>query len=132
MRAYLDVYRPILAAGRSAAAGGASAESTALWLGRFGEPVSYDTIGDHITARVEERFNERLTPHDFRHCAATTIAENNPEDFMIIRLILGHSTLATSEKYYIHAKGIEAAHRYHATLARKRKSLARELRDDAD
>ena len=49
-----------------------------------------------------------------------------------IRLILGHSTLATSEKYYIHAKGIEAAHRYHATLARKRKSLARELRDEAD
>lgn len=132
MRAYLDVYRPTLAAGRPGAAGGASAEPTALWLGRFGEPVSYDTIGDRITARVLERFKKRLTPHDFRHCAATTIAENNPEDFMIIRLILGHSTLATSEKYYIHAKGIEAARRFQATVAKKRKSLARELQDQSD
>jgi integrase/recombinase XerD len=131
MRTYLDVHRPILAA-RQSEDSRADAESTALWLGRTGEPVSYDTLGDRITARVEEQFNKRLTPHDFRHCAATTIAENNPEDFMCIRLILGHSTLATSEKYYIHAKAIEAARRFQATVASKRKSLAFELRDKAE
>ena len=53
-----------------------------------------------------------MNPHLFRDCAATTIATNDPEHVHVITSILGHSSLATSEHYYNHARSLQAAHSY--------------------
>lgn len=125
MQRYLTLYRPVLSVGPGGVAAGHPEHATSLWLARSGRRFPSDSFADMITARIQSRFGQRLTPHDFRRCAATTIAQNNPEEYLIIRVILGHSTIAMAEKYYIHAKGIEAAHLFQAMLTDKRKTLAR-------
>jgi integrase len=73
---------------------------------------------------ARHRFQQRLTPHDFRRCAATTIAEYKPEEYHIIRAILGHSTGATADKHFVKAKATHAARAVQAAVIHRRKALA--------
>ena len=91
-----------------------------VWLARSGAQFPPTTFAAMVSAQTLARFGLQLSPHEFRHCAATSIAEFNPEDFHIIRLILGHTTAAMAENYYIRAKGKEAARLYQAAVKRKR------------
>ncbi len=49
---------------------------------------------------TQERLGRAINPHAFRHAAATSIAFSDPEHVMMTKSILGHSTLAASERYY--------------------------------
>jgi hypothetical protein len=62
----------------------------------------------------------------FRDAAATAIAIFDPEHVLIIKAILGHATIATSEKHYNMARGLEAGRRYYQTI----RGLRRRRRDD--
>ena len=46
-----------------------------------------------------------------------------PEDYRIIRAILGHATGATADKHYNRAKGIGAARVFQAAVIERRKTL---------
>jgi integrase/recombinase XerD len=116
MQRYLTLYRPILAAG----AGSQVLHSSHLWLARTGRMLPSDTFADMISRQTTRAFGQRLTPHDFRHAAATAIATHSPEEFGIIRSILGHSSTGTAENYYIHAKGTAAANAYQAVVRNRR------------
>ncbi len=94
-----------------------------VWLACSGAQFPADTFANMITRRTMARFGVRLSPHEFRHCAATSIAEFNPEDFHIIRVILGHAGSELAELYYIRAKGIEAVSTHQKVITRKRKEL---------
>jgi integrase len=76
-----------------------------------------------ITNKTQARFGVRPTPHEFRHCAATSIAEFHPEDLHIIQVILGHATLDTAQQYYTRTKGIEAVLTLQTAMKRKRTEL---------
>jgi integrase/recombinase XerD len=52
----------------------------------------------------------------FRDAAATSIAIDDPEHVTNIMRVLGHSTLAKSERHYNQARGLEAGRRYQATI----------------
>lgn len=82
-----------------------------------------DSFAAMISQRTTDHFRLTLTPHDFRRCAATTIAESNPADYRIIRIILGRTTIKMAEKHYIKAKSNQAARRYHTVVADFRKAL---------
>ena len=125
MRRYLEHYRPALAAGLSGAGADGTGEAAPVWLARSGAQFPADTFTNMVAKRTLARFGQRLTPHEFRHCAATSIAEFNPEDFGIIRLILGHATTAMAEQYYIRAKGREAVRCYQAVIRGKRSEIIR-------
>ena len=53
-----------------------------------------------------------ISPHLFRHCAATSIAETSPELTRIIQPLLAHTRPTTSEKYYNRASVLQASRRY--------------------
>jgi integrase len=125
MTRYLAHYRKVLSAGPHGAAAGYPDQEKFVWLARSGAMFPQDTFATMIAERMRERFGIEFRPHDFRRCAATTIAETNPEDYHIIRIILGHSTMATAERHYIHAKGREAVRRYQAVVDKTRKTLAK-------
>ena len=111
---YLAVYRPILLTrgGRQP-----PAPLAALWISRDATALGYGTIAHHVERHTRAEFGAALNPHLFRDCAATYIAIVDPEHVQIIRVILGHSTLATSERHYNQARGLEAGRRYHGTVA---------------
>ena len=57
-----------------------------------------------------------MRPHAFRHVVATSIAETDPEHVGIIKDILGHATLAMSEKHYNRATGISSCNALQSIL----------------
>jgi hypothetical protein len=121
LRRYLNHYRKILQLGPLGVRAGYIDQADYLWLARSGRQLPVATFED-ITAKLSiERFGVRLTPHNFRHCAATAIAEYSPEDYHIIRLILGHTSNETAEKYYTQAKGREAARAHQNNIQAIRK-----------
>ena len=54
---------------------------------------------DVITKRTEEALGYPVNPHQFRHCAATTIAERTPEAVLSATRILGHSDPKMTQRY---------------------------------
>jgi integrase len=111
---YLDHYRPILLTrgGRRR-----PRECDAVWISRIAAPLNYKGIPDRVTKHTAAAFGRPLWVHLFRDCAATTIATDDPKNVRSIISVLGHSTLATSEKYYNQARSLEASCRYHQILA---------------
>ena len=55
--------------------------------------------------------------HLFRHAAATGMALHDPHHVQLLAALLGHSILATSERYYNMATTTEAARNYQYQLA---------------
>lgn len=110
---YLTIYRPLLLTrgGRQS-----PAETDALWISRNATPMAPQSIAYWIKRHTREAFGVPINPHLFRDCAATSIAIHDPEHVRVITAALGHATLATSERHYNQAHGIEAGRRYHATI----------------
>jgi integrase len=80
----------------------------------------YALIGHQVRQRTKAAFGAAMSPHPFRDCAATAIAIADPEHVRDIMAILGHATLATSQRHYNQARGLEASRRYQGTIDRLR------------
>ena len=64
-----------------------------------------------------------MTATSLRDAAATTIAIEDPRHVRDARLVLGHASLATTERHYNQARSLEASRRHHAMLAGLRRPL---------
>lgn len=113
LRFYLDNWRPILLRGQF---------SDALWISERGVPLSADSYQSGLALLTEREFGITLRPHAFRHIAATTIAEKNPAEAGVIRDVLGHATIRTSEMYYNRAETRAACGRLQDIVDKVRKS----------
>lgn len=116
MRAYLDTYRPILLHGR---------DHDRLWVTSRGQPLSDDGIAGDVETVSARHLGLRLHPHAFRHIAATSIAEFDPEHVGIIRDILGHATLDMSERYYNRATGVSSCNMLQSIVEDIRRDMPR-------
>jgi integrase/recombinase XerD len=85
-------------------------------------------IYSRICALTRARFGHAIHPHLFRDSAATSIAIEDPEHIHIVRSILGHGSLRTSERYYIHAHALEASRRYQQRILELRRQARRQLK----
>lgn len=89
------------------------AENTdALWISDSGRPLALDSISLFMAQSTEAAFGVRIPPHRFRHCAASTIAILAPNRIQVAPALLDHSSLRTTAKHYIMARGIEASREY--------------------
>jgi len=100
---YLTIHRPQLLYGVT---------SDALWISYQGRPLHSTTIHDRIKLVTKRWLRIAINPHNFRHAAATTIAERTPDEANTIRAILGHATLDSSIKNYNKAKGRQVARNF--------------------
>mgnify|MGYP002620657620 FL=1 len=111
---YLKHVRPIYA---ERAVG---ADEGWLWLGRRGRCLTGVDVSTRVGKETEKHFGFRVNPHLFRDCAATAIAVSDSVNVGITRDILGHTTLASSQKYYNQATGVAASRRFQSILAKLR------------
>jgi integrase len=113
LECYLAVHRPALLSrgGRRP-----TASTQALWVSQDCGPMGQAAISYWIHRRTKAAFGKTLGPHMFRDAAATAIAIFDPEHVLIIKSILGHATITTSEKHYNMARGLEAGRRYYQTI----------------
>jgi len=107
MQSYLDQHRPLLLGDK---------QGSALWINQYGDPITEDGLSRELPKITERLFGVALRPHGFRHVAATTIAEQDPEHVGIIRDLLGHSTDKMANRHYNRATGITACTQYQDVL----------------
>lgn len=112
MKDYLDIHRPVLLRGNT---------SDSLWITQRGNPMNADSYHRGLKQLTEREFGVGLTPHAFRHIAATSIATKNPANAGIIRDVLGHATIRMSEQYYNRATSIDACARLQHVVDSARK-----------
>lgn len=116
---YLVVHHPILA-GRCA--GRPRAPEAALWLSKHGVPMSEDSLYGRIVQVTAAHFGRPINPHLFRDCLATSIAVDDPDHILIAAILLGHTSIATTDRYYIQASSLQAVRRWQEYVLRLRKS----------
>jgi site-specific recombinase XerD len=85
-------------------------ESPALFLNRSGRPLSVRSV-DRLVKKYARSEGLDFTPHTLRHSFATHLLENGA-DLMLIKEILGHSSLSTTQKYtHVTAETMKKAYR---------------------
>lgn len=108
---YIDHYRPLLLDGRTD-------DERALWISALGRPIYPHAFSNEIGNVTEAALGRRVTMHEFRHAAASSIAKEDPEHVGIAATVNGHATYRTTERYYIIAEEHAAFVRYHKALDR--------------
>jgi integrase len=98
-------------------------ESKHLWINQYGGVMKPHAVGAKITKVTRGLVGAPISAHLFRHCAATTIAIEDPEHAMIIRSLLAHSRADTADRYYNKASIAEAGRKHAATIAGLRQNL---------
>lgn len=84
--------------------------SSALLLNRFGRPLTVRSI-DRLVKKYGRSEGVDLTPHTLRHSFATHLLENGA-DLMLIKEILGHTSLSTTQKYtHVTAESMKKAYK---------------------
>lgn len=68
-----------------------------LFLNRSGEQLSVRSV-NRVVKQYAGRFGLDITPHTLRHSFATHLLENGA-DLLLIKEILGHASLSTTQKY---------------------------------
>jgi integrase/recombinase XerD len=99
----------------------------ALWAGVAG-PLTAGAIARIISDRTRAEFGHPVSPHLFRHCAATYIAMVEPGRIGIARDLLDHASSSTTNLYYNLAGSMHAGRIYAAILAEELAAARRRLR----
>jgi integrase/recombinase XerD len=88
-----------------------------LWASCKGGALCSDAIYDRVAIRTKDALGHSVNLHLFRDCFATTVASEDPENVQIAADMLGHSSLAITERYYIQKNTSKACVSYQTTLA---------------
>ena len=91
--------------------------------------MSGSAIFQRVTKRTKAAFGHPIGLHLFRHCAATSIAIEQPQDVLITKDLLGHWSYSVAESYYNLAQQVDAGRRYQAVLTDLRLELEQEIAD---
>ena len=108
LETYLNVYRPLLLKCN---------RHDRLWISTRSAPMSEQAIYWNTCQLTDELYGRPINPHLFRDCAASAIANDDPERILASARILGHESLNTTERYYNQSQMTVAIDAYHAILA---------------
>ena len=118
---YLDHYRPQFLG---------NTHTPRLWIAYNGDPMSQNAVAKSIKTNTRRYLGKAISPHRFRHCAATSIATLSPELARIIASLLEHNGIATGEIFYNRARTMDASRRHADTIDALRHQLEEELSGD--
>jgi integrase/recombinase XerD len=104
----------------------------ALWVNWAGLNMSRKAIHHQICHHTRIAFGHAVWPHLFRDCVATSIAIEDPEHVRLVADILGHTTLATADRYYNQASSLSATRTYQQVVRMIRRNASIPTPEEAD
>ena len=107
---------------------GADPHNAALWPSRFGRPIRAIAIYEAIGKRTRTAFGFGVSPHRFRHAAASFWAIQDPTNARGVKDLLGHASFQTTEKHYIRAQSQLAGRKLAHAVDKYRDHSPRRLR----
>jgi Phage integrase family len=107
---YVHDFRPTLLRGRN---------EDCLFPGLRSGAKGEVSFSGQITDRVLKLTGLRITSHQFRHAAGAIILQEQPGNYELVRLILGHRSVSTTMRCYIWLKQVHASQIYQK-MVRKR------------
>ncbi|MBS0562455.1 MAG: site-specific integrase [Proteobacteria bacterium] len=130
---YLTFYRPWLCrlTGHRNPAYPFREPGNCLWISKTGSALSVEGFYKNIRNLTEAKFGFNVNPHLFRDCLATSVAIHDPEHVGITRVLLGHKTSTTAERYYNLAGSVQASGRVQACIGEIRGRLRNGSEGDA-
>jgi integrase/recombinase XerC len=94
----------------------------ALWLSDRGKPLTRFRAYQIVRRELSALHGEKMSPHVLRHCFATHLLDHGA-DLRAVQELLGHSSLATTEKYtHVSAERLKQAYRQAHPHAEKKES----------
>jgi site-specific recombinase XerD len=92
LHTWITVYRPIIA--------GPGCAYLFPGHGTGNRSITPQGMRDAVRNTIREHVGIALTPHQFRHLAASRYLEAHPDDYETLRRLLGHKNLATTVRSY--------------------------------
>jgi integrase/recombinase XerD len=119
---YVSRYRPLLCARAGARVQGVPGTPAGmrLWVSAQGSAMIERSVYESVVTLTGAQFRRPVNPHLFRDCAGTSIATDDPEHVHVTASLLGHTSLATSERYYDHAQSLQAVRRHQILILQLR------------
>jgi integrase len=93
-----------------------------FFVTKQGSMKGQETLTHQIIKTIARDIGIQMTPHQFRHFAATSYLEAHPEDFETARSILGHAWSKTT-RIYAGSASRRAGRTYNDFLFRQREQL---------
>lgn len=100
-----------------------------LWLAKGGKAAVPETLYRAMIKIMDETLGFRVSPHDFRDAAATTVVENLPEAPRLASIMLDHRTEEMTANYTEQANQIKATRSYAEIVDLQRGRTARQARE---
>jgi integrase len=110
LRDYLDRYVPLVDA----------RAKPWLFVQLDGSPVTSQTLRDGITKSIKRELGVAMTPHQFRHLAASIALDHQPGALGLVKDLLGHKSLKTTANFYAGMRTRQAGRAYDRILATRR------------
>jgi integrase len=111
---YIRMYRPLLA----------DAPGPFLFPGKGGKAKGRAVLGFQISRAIRERIGLKVNPHAFRHIATKIGLAAEPGNYGMMRLVMGHKSVTTTERHYAGTEGPVAVQHFDAHVLRLRERLA--------
>jgi integrase len=121
VEAYMNVYRPILLRHPTHPTALRTEEVCALWLGRCGNPLTYNAVERIITETTGLTIGVAVNPHRFRTSAATSAALHAPQSPHLGSALLQHSDRRVTQEHYVRASSLSVTRDFTGLIAGLRK-----------
>jgi integrase/recombinase XerD len=111
---YLRDVRPRLLRGK---------DNDRLWITTKHGAITGHSIFVAVTNFTRKMFGTAISPHRFRHTAATSVVIAAPERVEAARALLSHRDSAMTENHYIIAASVAVSRQHSALIAKLRREL---------
>ncbi|WP_237213183.1 tyrosine-type recombinase/integrase [Falsiroseomonas oryziterrae] len=121
---FLEEGRPVMLTRARRPAGHAR-----LWVGAVGQPLEHQGVRQRIKEVTERQLGRAISPHSFRHSAATAFVVDHPERPREAAALLGHAGFRTTERHYVRSSRQLSIRQMQAFLERFRRQRDQEEAD---